>query len=89
MSAYHRSAAGQRQSRANRARVTLPAQCARCGGLIQPGEPWDWGHTVDVALGGKNMGGGPEHRRCNRRAGGRTGAQITNAKKKRGQTPSW
>jgi hypothetical protein len=42
------------------------AECARCGGWIDPDQPWDLGHhdwdrTVYV---------GPEHRLCNRRAGG-------------------
>lgn len=37
--------------------------CARCGGLIEPGMPWDLGH-VDGS--GKTEYAGPEHRACNR-----------------------
>jgi hypothetical protein len=36
--------------------------CARCGLMIDPSEPWDLGH-VD---GDKSRYAGPEHRACNR-----------------------
>jgi hypothetical protein len=36
--------------------------CARCGELIDPGEPWDLGHDDHD----RNRWTGPEHRRCNR-----------------------
>lgn len=35
--------------------------CARCGELIEPGEPWDLDHAVD-----RRVYLGPSHARCNR-----------------------
>ena len=48
-----------------------------CGQPIQPGEPWDLGHTTDHALGGRNSPKVPQHaNRCNRAAGGRLAHQL-------------
>lgn len=46
-------------------RATGTVACARCGRLIEPGQPWDLGH-VD---GDKTRYTGPEHQDCNRAAG--------------------
>jgi len=38
--------------------------CARCGGRIEPGTPWDLGHH-DIY---RDRHTGPEHAKCNRGA---------------------
>lgn len=48
--------------------------CARCKEPIVPGRPWDLGHNDE-----RTAWSGPEHRVCNRRAGGRNGAAVTNS----------
>lgn len=53
--------------------------CARCGGRLEPGRDWDLGHNDE-----RTAWTGPEHVTCNRKAGGRNGALVTNAM--RGQT---
>lgn len=50
--------------------------CRRCGGQIYPGMAWDLDHAP-----GKEGYRGPSHRKCNRRAGGRVGAALTNGKR--------
>lgn len=89
MSRYHTTSQAGTRARKARAAVTLPTQCARCGLMIQPGEPFDMGHAEDVAAGGATSELRPEHRTCNRRGGGRLGAAIVNARKKRPPTPRW
>jgi hypothetical protein len=51
-------------------------RCARCGVLIEPGMAWELDHAA-----GKQGYLGPSHRRCNRSAGGKEGAAITNGKR--------
>lgn len=97
MSQHHRKQWNGNDSSKARARIKAGPpvqQCIRCGGPITIADvtTWDAGHTVDLASGGDAKRYGPEHRRCNRRAGGRVGARITN--ERRGQPvderlPNW
>ena len=50
--------------------------CARCQGPIHHGDAWDLGHNDE-----RTAWTGPEHVSCNRSAGGRNGAKVTNAKR--------
>ena len=52
--------------------------CARCGQLIESGERWELDHAP-----GKQGYLGPSHFHCNRSAGGKVGAAITNGKRRR------
>jgi hypothetical protein len=72
--------AAHRTVRAQVARLVAAggARCARCGLPIVPGTPWDLDHAA-----GKNGYLGPSHRRCNRQAGAKIGAAITNAARTR------
>jgi hypothetical protein len=45
--------------------------CYRCGHPIQPGTPWDLGHTTD-----RTDHTGPEHRHCNRSEGATRGNRM-------------
>ena len=49
--------------------------CRRCDEPLEPGRPWDLGHPDQDCPKPK----APEHLVCNRRAGGRNGAKVTNA----------
>lgn len=60
--------------------------CVDCGRPIQPDQRWDVGHIVPASKGGSNGldNLGASHRyACNRAAGGRMGAAITNASSRR------
>jgi hypothetical protein len=57
--------------------------------VIDVGEAYDLGHTVDVAFGGRDSPLRPEHRTCNRRAGGRTTDRVKKAKKRSSSRPQW
>lgn len=51
--------------------------CPRCEEPVTPEDLWDLGHQQDLALGGHPLGVMvPEHRTCNRRAGGQLGAML-------------
>ena len=61
---------------------TTTIHCWRCGNPIPPHQPkaWDLGHKTPRHNGGTNnpTNTHPEHTTCNRSAGGKTGATITN-----------
>jgi hypothetical protein len=93
VSAYHRTTEAGRRSKAARRLVVLPAPCARCGNMIEPGQPFDMGHATAVALGGQDSDLRPEHRRCNRNDGGKIGgrrrAEAERRRKLRPTKPAW
>lgn len=71
------------------------ARCVDCGKPITEGQAFDVGHRVGVAE-GKAQGWtrqmldsptnlGPSHRGCNRSAGGKVGAKISNTKRTEGK----
>lgn len=86
MSVLHSDPQYQRNARIIRAATNAAhargeaVPCIGCGRDIQPGQRFDVGHRIDAARGGghdlDNLG--PQHRRENRRAGGRLGATRTN-----------
>lgn len=88
MSQQHRAAGyNGTQQRSARARLqplveSGGAVCPRCGQPILPGEAWDAGHRVDLVDDLRSRAEHAEHRRCNRSAGGRRGAAITNARRR-------
>ena len=75
MSKHHRAVkwTGKTATHRARLRMTLPAQCIHCGGLVDDSMPWDVAHVVDLALGGRADHVGVAHRHCNRSDGGRRG----------------
>ena len=76
---------GQRSTRARKiCRAMLPHACRKCGEVINRDDPessWDAGHREDRADGGTDDGIEPEHAHCNRSAGGKRGAAVTNGMK--------
>lgn len=67
-------------------RPRLPVPCCRCGRPVVPvdgvrGEGWQVDHyPIPREMGGTETW--PAHATCNMAAGGRRGAQLTNAKKR-------
>ena len=91
MSRHHKTKWTGADSRKWRAIIepTLPAPCcaARCvmGGVVYPGQLWDVGHRVGVAdprSSNDAVNLGPEHRKCNRSAGGKQGGAMTKKKRR-------
>lgn len=78
-------------------KAALPARCVDCGRLIYPEQKWQVGHIVSAAHGiragwttaqindpsnlGPTHAKGPGQKACNQIAGGKLGAQISNAKR--------
>lgn len=101
MTSAHQDPEYQRNARTIRRHVNAdlkagrPVWCIGCGRDIQPGQRYDVGHIIDASRGGSNhlSNLGPQHRRENRRAGGRLGAQKTNNARGTSRTskglPSW
>ena len=57
--------------------ATQVVTCPRCEEQVTPDQDWDLGHQEDLALGGHPLSVMvPEHRTCNRRAGGQLGAML-------------
>ena len=93
MSQHHRDIGWSRIARTLRPRIaaSLPQPCIRCGRIVTPDMAWDVGHRVDLAMPGSDpWDAGPEHRRCNRSAGGKAGAAKTNASRRANRRmPQW
>lgn len=67
----------------------LPLPCIQCGRAILPTDArssWQVGHRQDAALGGRptRENTGAIHTDCNRKAGGKLGAALTNRKRAAG-----
>ena len=95
VSKHHDAAKWTSVNKTHRARIaaSLPTACIRCGGIVTNDMRWDVGHRVDLARGGNPDDVGAEHRACNRRAGGRAGARLTQARRRTGnpddRLPKW
>ncbi|MAT17179.1 MAG: hypothetical protein CMF56_01250 [Leifsonia sp.] len=85
MSAHHR--AQKWTTHAPKLKVkhaaTLPRPCIECGKQVSKDDAWQVGHIRAAALGGRPTmsNTGPVHTSCNRRAGGKLGARIVNARR--------
>jgi hypothetical protein len=77
-------------------KASLPQPCvnpkAGCPGLVEADQLWDVAHRGGglVQPGADVRDVGAAHRHCNRSAGGKVGASITNAKRKtQRRMPRW
>lgn len=86
MSRHHdswRNGEGQRQRK--RIAASLPQPCCRCGKPVTQDMEWEADHLIPLARipEGSTIPPGmirPAHKSCNRRAGGKQGAAIVNAR---------
>lgn len=62
----------------------LPLPCVDCGRPVLPDESWQVGHIIPASKGGKTTisNCGPSHTICNRKAGGKLGAAVTNERRR-------
>lgn len=90
MSRHHKDANWQgtkiTKARAN-IKAQLPLPCVDCGYPVNPGDTFDIGHIIPLALGGNPNEYGASHRSCNRKSGGKLGGTIANHNRK--QTRQW
>jgi hypothetical protein len=63
--------------------ATSIVTCPRCGKHITSDQPWDLGHRTALRSGGSNGDAWPEHRGCNRRAGGELSVEVRRANRGR------
>lgn len=97
MTEHHRTPEWRRITRIMRPliRAQLPLPCVnRCvlGGVVEPGQPFDVAHVVDVDHGGDDSMDnlGPAHVRCNRSDGGKAGAMKQKAQRQtKARFPNW
>ena len=86
MSQHHRATRHTTKAPRIRAQLTaqLPLPCVDCRRPVFPGDAWQVGHILAASQGGQTTiaNCGPSHTSCNRRAGGKLGAAVTNAKRR-------
>ena len=56
--------------------ATGRVDCPRCGQRITAEQRWDLGHRTSLRAGAGNGAVHPEHRTCNRRAGGELSVEL-------------
>ena len=66
-----------------------PVHCDRDAHLNPDGQPFDLGHGTDLAFGGTGADSQPEHRTCNRSAGGRLGNLLKQLRQRPPTTRDW